>query len=175
MRQTLLIIDVQNAMFECEGGVYDGEATLQRIKALLMQARAKRVPVVFVQHTEASGEFANENPLREIHEAITPLDSEPVVCKNYWDSFMETDLQEVLNEIASEQLIICGMQTEFCVDTTVRSAFAKGYRDNILVSDGHTTFDTAVASAETIIAHHNNIHGGRFARLLAAKDILFET
>lgn len=172
MKQTLLIIDVQKAMFELGGGIYQGQAVLERIKMLLDRARSKGVPVVFVQHTEDDGPFQGDQALWAIHDLIKPLEDEAVVRKNYWDSFMETTLEDELKKIGTDQLIICGMQTDYCVDTTTRSAFARGYKNNILVSDGHTTFDESYLDAKTIIDHHNNIHGGRFATLMKADSLL---
>ena len=70
------------------------------------------------------------------------------------------------------RLIIAGIQTEFCVDTTCRRAFSLGY-DITLMSDGHSTWDTDVLPADTIIAHHNRTLGGTFATLKRERDILF--
>jgi nicotinamidase-related amidase len=64
------------------------------------------------------------------------------------------------------------MQTEFCVDTAVRSAFERDYQVT-LVSDGHTTFDTPALEAERIVAHHNQTLGNGFATLSPAAAIRF--
>jgi nicotinamidase-related amidase len=175
MKTALLIIDVQNIMFTEEGGTFEAADVATRIAGLLEKARCEGVPVVYVQHTEPEGELAEGEPGWFIHESIAPGEGEPIVRKAFWDSFMETNLQAVLEELGIESLVLCGMQTEFCVDTTVRGAFARGYRNNIVVSDGHTTFDTEVLPAEKIRAHHNRIWGGRFARLEKAGDITFST
>jgi nicotinamidase-related amidase len=173
MKTALLIVDVQKIMFTEEGGVNQGEEVSFRIASLLEKARCESVPVIFIQHTDRDGPVSEGAEGWPIHESIAPREGERIVRKAYWDSFMETDLTKVLEEMAIERLVICGMQTEFCVDTTIRGAFARGFRENLVVSDGHTTFDTPTLSAQQIRDHHNRIWGGRFARLVQADHISF--
>ena len=68
--------------------------------------------------------------------------------------FTATDLQTTLKESAIIDLIICGLQSDFCIDTTTRRALALGY-PVVLVSDGHSTIDNKVLSGAQISAHHN--------------------
>lgn len=153
-KEALLIIDVQLAMFMCDGGVYKGEETLANIKTLLGRARKKEVPVIFVQHTlEEDSEYKRGTETWNIHPEIAPRENEVVVAKTKCDSFFKTNLEEVLKEKGIEKLTIVGMQTEFCVDTTIRAAFSKQYK-NTFVRGCHTTFDTEVLKAEDIIKHH---------------------
>ncbi|MDC7224337.1 MAG: cysteine hydrolase family protein [Spirochaetales bacterium] len=173
MKTALLIVDVQNIMFTEEGGAYEAVQVTSRIAALLEKARKESVPVIFIQHTDSEGIMAEGAPGWPICESIAPREGDRVVRKAYWDSFMETELTAVLKEKGIDRLVICGMQTEFCVDTTVRSAFARGFRDNVVVSDGHTTFDTPSLSAKQIRDHHSKIWDGRFARLVQADQICF--
>jgi nicotinamidase-related amidase len=70
------------------------------------------------------------------------------------DSFHKTELQSVLHARGITKLVICGLQSEFCVDTTTRRALALGYPVT-LVSDGHSTMDNGVLTAAQISAHHN--------------------
>ena len=66
-------------------------------------------------------------------------------------------------------VIISGMQTQYCVDTTTRRAFSEGYKVT-LVSDAHSTFDTEVLRAEDIVKHHNVVFGA-FADVITLKDL----
>lgn len=76
------------------------------------------------------------------------------VRKTAPDSFHNTQLHTLLHEHGISHLIICGMQSEFCVDTTTRRALALGYPVT-LVADGHTTSDNRTLKAAQISAHHN--------------------
>jgi len=173
-KTALLIIDVQVAMFSYENlELYNGEEVLNNIAALLKGAREAGVPVVFVQHTEGEdSEYGKGKPTWEIHPKVKPLENEAVVEKTTWDSFYKTNLNDVLQSLGVNKLIIAGMQTEFCLDTTCRRAFSMGY-ENTLAEDAHSTFDSKVLKAKQIIDHHNSIWGGRFVKLKATKDIEF--
>jgi nicotinamidase-related amidase len=70
------------------------------------------------------------------------------------DAFLRTDLHAILQERSIERVIICGMHSEFCVDTTTRKALALGY-PVILVADAHTSAGNAALSPQQVIAHHN--------------------
>jgi nicotinamidase-related amidase len=151
----LLIIDVQNAMFADESPVHDGQQLLQTLGDLIMRARAADVPVIYVRHGEAPGEpLADGTHGWQIHPAIAPMAGEPIVDKRTPDSFHETTLQQELAARGVTKLIIAGIQTEMCVDTTCRRAASLGY-DVTLVTDAHSTWDSSVLTAEQIIAHHN--------------------
>ncbi|AIQ52984.1 MULTISPECIES: cysteine hydrolase family protein [Paenibacillus] len=172
MTTALLIIDVQEAMFSYPGmSLYDGEQVMDRIVALLGKARSAGVPVVYIQHTEDE-EYTKGLPTWEISSRITPQDGESVVEKPTWDAFHRTTLHEELQRLGVTGLVICGMQTEFCLDTTCRRAYSMGY-SNILVQDAHSTFDNANFSGEEIVRHHNGVLGGRFASLRKADEIVF--
>ncbi len=170
----LMIIDVQIAMFSpLEGSaVWNGEKVLHNIDLLLENARESRIPVIFIQHTNPDdAEYAEGLPTWHIHPEIAPLPGETVIRKRYWDSFQDTPLQELLQEKKIDRLIIVGMQTEYCVDTTVRSALGRGY-EVVFVKDAHTTFDTPLLKAEQIVAHHNRVLGSR-AEIKATQEIVF--
>jgi nicotinamidase-related amidase len=79
-----------------------------------------------------------------------------VVHKRSCDAFLDTTLEQVLRESGIDRLIITGCATDYCVDTTVRAALARGW-PTIVPSDGHTTADRPHLSATQIIAHHNAI------------------
>ncbi len=173
-KKALLIIDVQMAMFTGETHVYRDEEVLNNIAAMLEKARTAGMPVIFVQHTvPGDEEFEKGSPAWQIHPGIKPLETEDVVEKSYCDSFKDTKLESVLKEKGITDLIIAGLQTEYCIDTSVRRAFSVGYR-NILVSDAHTTYDSEELKADQIIRHHNKIWNGRFAKLKTTEEILRE-
>ncbi|MFN8486827.1 MAG: cysteine hydrolase family protein [Caldilineaceae bacterium] len=174
MRETaLLIIDVQAGMFMEAEQPCEGTQMLANINHLLAEARASETPVIYVQHGSPVGSSLEPGtPGWQIHAAIAPQPTEPVVRKRYPDSFQETNLQEVLTERGIKKLIIAGMQTEFCVDTTCRRAASLGY-DVTLVQDAHSTFGNGILPAAKIIAHHNAVLGDSFARLQPTKDVAF--
>lgn len=170
----LLVIDVQVGNFEDSAPVFGGSDLLARIGHLIARARAAGVPVVYVQHRGPAGAVDEPGtPGWEIHSAITPVEDDIVVQKRHPDAFQDTDLHSKLEARGIRKLIITGIQTEYCVDTTCRRAYSLGY-DVVLVKDTHSTWDTELLSAEQIIAHHNAVLGGWFAELKEASVIAFE-
>jgi nicotinamidase-related amidase len=169
--EALLVIDVQEGMFTLEGFHVPGVADfLSRVSDLISSARSAGVPVVYMQHCGSA-----DSPLErgtagcEIHAAVSPQPGELVIEKTESDAFLGTVLQEELDSLGVTDLIVCGMQSEFCVDTTCRQAYGLGYRVT-LVEDGHTTGDAASLTAEQIIRHHNETLARGFVTLSPGKD-----
>jgi nicotinamidase-related amidase len=160
-------------MFAEDNPVYGGAALLATIGDLVAKARAAEVPVIYVQHNGRPG-----HPLEPgsqgwpIHPAIAPTAGEPVVGKATPDSFHETTLQAELEARGIVKLIVAGIQTELCVDTTCRRAASLGYQTT-LVRDAHSTWDSRTLSAAQIIAHHNEALSGWFVTPKLASEIAF--
>jgi nicotinamidase-related amidase len=100
------------------------------------------------------------------------------VRKTTPDSFHRTDLSQRLQEREITRLLICGLQSDFCVDTTTRRALALGY-EVVLVADAHSTVDNGVLSAAQITAHHNTTLAnmtsfGKRAVVIPAADVRLE-
>jgi len=169
----LLVIDVQRCMFEASPPAHGCGALLARIGSLIDRARAAGVPVIFVQHCGSEGEVHEPGTEGwEIHPSVAPAPDEVVIQKRHPDSFQGTALRAELQARGINSLIITGLQTEFCVDTTCRRAYSLGY-DVILIQDGHSTWDTDDLTARQIIAHHNVVLGSWFAVLKAADEVEF--
>lgn len=156
MKKTaLVVIDVQNAMFLEEDPVFQGEKLLQNIKQLIAMARISDVPIFFIQHNEAAGRPLENGTFGwEIHSEIGPSEMDTVIQKTTPDSFFKTNFDELLQSRMIEHLVLVGIQSEICVDTTCRRAFSKGY-EVTLVSDAHSTWKSKHISAQQIIDHHN--------------------
>jgi aminoglycoside 6'-N-acetyltransferase len=172
-KTALLVIDVQMGMFQSlKKKPYLGDEFLERLSKLISAARASDVPVVYVQHTSKRGPFVPGKPGWAIHPDIAPHPGESVVEKQTPDSFKNTELKLVLDNLGVHRVIITGMQTEYCVDTTTRSAFSHDY-EVVVVSDAHSTFDTDQLPAESIVAHHNATLQV-FAQVASSAEILQE-
>lgn len=154
MSTALLIIDVQQALCEGEYATLDAQGVIARINAISTQARAQGVPVIVVQHEEHQAPMQHGSPGWQLPETLSVSAQDIYVRKTTPDSFNKTDLQAQLEARGITRLITCGMQSDFCVDTTVRQALSRGY-DVVLVKDGHTSVDNGVLTARQIIDHHN--------------------
>jgi nicotinamidase-related amidase len=171
----LLIVDMQICNFDASSPVHGASDLLSKLSALLVRARAAKVPIIYIQHCGPEGAVDQPGtPGWEIHPAIAPLSGDIIVQKRHPDAFQETDLQRELESRGIEELIITGIQTEYCVDTTCRRAYSLNYAVT-LVEDAHSTWDTDLLSAPQIIAHHNAVLGDWFASLRKTSEVRFDT
>jgi nicotinamidase-related amidase len=154
MTTALLIIDVQRALCTGEEAAFDIDRVIARINELGGRARSAGVPVVLVQHEEGEGPLQFNTHGWQFADALVTRPEDLRLRKTAPDSFHRTDLHRLLQERTVTRLVICGLQTDFCVDTTVRRALALGY-DVVLAADAHSTVDNGVLSAAQITAHHN--------------------
>lgn len=150
MTTALVVIDVQSALFDPTPRPADANAVLARIAALAASARAAHVPVLWVHHEQAGSPLARHSPGWALAAGLQADPRDTVVHKTTPDSFLRTDLAER----GVRELVVCGYASEFCVDTTVRSAAARGFAVR-LVADAHTTHDKPHASGAQIRAHEN--------------------
>ncbi len=170
----LLVIDVQEGMFTLEGvRIHDVDDFLSCVSDLIASARAAGVPVVYVQHCGPPGSPLERGSAGcEIHASISPLHGELVVQKLESDAFLDTDLQKELEALGVTDLVVCGMQSEFCVDTTCRRAHGLGYRvTGHTTVDEDTSSDESTLSAEQKVAHHNETLARGFVTLSPGKDV----
>lgn len=154
MKSALIVIDVQRGLFDAEPRPADADAVIARINGLTAKARAADVPVIFVHHERAEGELKYGTPGWDLELQLHAEATDHHIRKTTPDSFLRTDLGELLLSLDAEKVILCGYATEFCVDTTTRRSAAQGY-EVVLAADAHTTHDKAHATAAQIRTHHN--------------------
>jgi nicotinamidase-related amidase len=148
----LLVVDVQNGVVE---GAHERDAVVANVGSLVDKARQERIPVVWVQHSDE--QLARGSDDWRIVSELTPGDTEPLVEKQYGDSFEETTLETVLSGLEVGRLVVVGAQTDECIRSTLHGALVRGY-DATLVSDAHTTEDLTAWGAPPpaqVIAHTN--------------------
>ena len=144
MKKAFILIDVQNDYFK--GGRFEldhPEETALNAKKALDYFRKKDLPIFHVQHINMRADalfFIAGTQGAHINALVAPLPGEKIITKNTPDSFFNTDLLPLLKELEIEQLVICGMMSHMCVDTTVRSAKRLGFEIKLL-SDACTTRD----------------------------------
>jgi hypothetical protein len=153
-RTALLVVDVQVNQVE-DWPVLHAQAMLAGIVALVERARAAGTPVIFVQNDGGEGEpDVPGTPGWALHPALGRRPDEAVVRKTTTDSFHETGLAALLAADGIDALVVCGFQTDWCIDATVRRAAADGYATT-LVADLHSTMDQGREDPALTIERHN--------------------
>lgn len=176
--RALIVIDMQAGCFAGTPPRRDAEGTVARINQLAGAIRPNGL-VVFIQHTEPADGLARGSAEWELLPTLDRTPGDLVIEKSACDSFLETQLESVLRGYGIDELVITGCATDFCVDTTIRTAGALKFK--VLVpSDAHTTRDRPHLDAGAIIAHHNYMWADLLLprqariRLLATAQLLGE-
>ena len=165
MKTAFIIIDVQNILVETG---FETEKLVEKIAYLQDQARSKNIEIIYVQHVENPEAQTSED--WQLSALLNRKLDEKVFQKRYNSMFKETGLKEYLDQQGIEQLVLCGMQTEYCVDTSVKVGFEYGYK--LVIPEGAvTTFDGEDIPAETLNEFYENIWEERFADVLDYKTI----
>ncbi|GLB28577.1 amidase [Lacrimispora amygdalina] len=167
----LIIVDMQTALVEAEP--YNKVAVVENIKALLDSCRKKGIPVIFVQHDGGNGdELEHGSSGWTIYKDIAPMPDEKIFEKQYNSAFRKTGLHEYLQEKGVKNIILCGMQTEYCLDATCKVAFEYEY-DVTIPQSATTTFDNAFASGKELAGYYENkIWNNRYAKIVGMEQIL---
>lgn len=179
MTRALLLVDIQNDYFP--GGamalVGSAEAGLEAGR-LLAAFRTQGLPVIHIQHVAlrpGATFLLPGTPGAEIHPGVAPLPGEPLFQKHFPNSFRETPLLDHLRGLGVTELVVAGMMTHMCIDTTVRAAFDLGFACR-LAGDACATRDLAqdripVPAAQVQAAFLAALHG-TFAQVQSTEELL---
>ncbi len=179
MTKALIVIDIQNDYFA--GGkmqlVGSEEAAVQA-RRIQEAFRQQQLPVIHVQHVATSPSatfFLPNTPGVEIHQTVAPVGDEPVVVKQYPNAFRETNLAELLAAEGIGEVVVVGMMTHMCIDTSVRAASDMGLKVT-LVSNACATknleFDSVEVAAAQVQAAYLAAIDGSFATVVTADQLL---
>lgn len=177
--KALLIIDIQNDYFENGAMELVGaEQASEKAKLILEKFRNEKSPIIHIQHiAEGTGAtfFLPDTKGAEIHNDLKPQKNEKVIVKHYPNSFRETELLAYLKAQNISEIVICGMMTHMCVDTTTRAAYDHGFTCT-LIGDACATKDLEfgtmkVDSNEVQISYLAALHG-TFANVIFTQQYL---
>jgi nicotinamidase-related amidase len=132
---TLVLIDCQNTYTQGVMELEGVQAALDEAATLLDRARTAGIPIIHVQHSDGPGSLYDvDGESGAIVARVAPRDGEPVVVKQYPNSFVETDLDERLKAVGASNLVVAGFMTHMCVNSTARAAFNYGYAPTVVAS-----------------------------------------
>ncbi|MBQ6331989.1 MAG: cysteine hydrolase [Clostridia bacterium] len=150
----LIVIDMQKALLDDE--LYNLNGLLNNVSKLIEAARANRVEVIYVQHDAGEGSgFSVGDEAFEIADEVAPQAGEKVFVKRASSSFTNREFAAYLEKEEGDTLLIVGLQTNFCIDATVKSAFERGY--DVFIPEGtNSTFDNDYMTGETTYNYYMN-------------------
>lgn len=160
--KTLLVIDLQNGVCNPSFGAnsYCYEEVIRNVNARIDKYRSTQQPIVFVQHNDV--ELTQGSVEWQFVSGLDVQETDIIVEKTVPDAFYETNLENVLNALNCDTIEIAGAQTEYCVDTTIKVAFDKGYK--LLMSQElvTTTLNNHYMSAGETVNFYKDIWNHRF-------------
>ena len=167
----LIVIDMQKALMDDE--LYDLHGLTENVMKIIGTARENRVEVIYVQHDAGPGTgFSVGDEAFEIADEVAPRTGEKVFVKTINSCFGNKDFTAYLEAAKDDTLMIVGLQTNFCIDATVKSAFERGY-DVIVPEGAHSTFDNPYMTGETTCAYYfNEVWPGLFADCVSLDEAL---
>lgn len=165
----VLVIDVQQALFEKRIPIYQADALLNHINHLVKKAHQAQVLVVYIQHS-GKGDLARGEPGWHLHPAMQPEPGDLLIHKQHGNAFEETELAQELDTRQVGKLIVCGLVTHGCVNATCQGALSMGYQLT-LVGDAHSSYSEQAAE---LIAKLNQKMQEQGASILMAEEIEFE-
>jgi len=178
MTQALLLIDIQNDYFPGRAMEVAGSSAAAAQAAKLLQAfRQRTLPVIHIQHVSVRASatfFLPDTTGVQIHQSVAPQDGEALFQKHYPNSFRETPLLAHLREHHISQLVIAGMMTHMCIDSTTRAAADHGF-PCLLAQDACATralsFGGKTVPAGDVQTAYLAALNGLFAKVLPAEEI----
>lgn len=166
----LLVVDTQKAIVN--SGLYQFEVFEERVKKLILLARQNKIEVIYVRHDDGVGEeLTNGNVGFEIYEGFQPADGEMIFDKNVNSAFKGTGLLEYLKQKEETEIIIIGLQTDYCIDATIKAGFEHGFK-MIVPAGTNSTFDNPYMTAEQSYKYHNEfMWKNRYAECISFEEV----
>jgi nicotinamidase-related amidase len=167
----LLVVDTQKAI--TNSALYQFELFESGVKKLIHTARKNNIEVLFVRHDDGVGnELTKGNDGFEIYEGFSPADNEKIFDKKVNSAFKETGLLEYLKQKEENEIIIVGLQTDYCIDATIKAGFEHGFK-MIVPANANSTFDNQFMIAEQSYKYHNEfMWKNRYAECISLEETL---
>jgi nicotinamidase-related amidase len=167
----LLVVDTQNLI--TNERLYNFQDFVLNIENLIDTARKNDIEVVYVRHDDGPGSDLTKGADEfEIYERFKPISGEKIFDKKVNSAFKETGLLDYLGIKNEKDLIVVGLQTDYCIDATIKCGFEHGF--NIIVPEyANTTVDNRFMSAEQSYKYHNEfIWNGRYAECISLEETI---
>ena len=165
----LIVVDIQKGI--TDERLYNFDVFIKNVTNIIDAARKNDVEVIYVQHDDGPGTgFSVGDVEFEIADLVAPIENEKIFIKTINSCFGNSDFVDYLKQSGDMDLMVVGLQTNYCIDATVKSAFERGY--NVIVPNGtNSTFDNDYMDGETTYKYYNDMMWPeRFAKCISVDD-----
>jgi nicotinamidase-related amidase len=146
-KSAVLVIDVQQGLFERSAPIFQAEKMLQNINYLAEKAHRERVPVVYIQHS-SDKTLKKGTRQWQFHDQIRPQEGDPHIHKHHGNAFQETNLYQKLQDLNVTRIIVTGLVTQGCVRATCLGGLELGFQV-VLARDAHSNYSKTAAAMIT--------------------------
>ncbi|MGX9758277.1 cysteine hydrolase family protein [Clostridioides difficile] len=167
----LLVVDTQKLITNEK--LYNFHEFVANVENLIDTARKNDIEIIYIRHDDgAENELTKGNDGFEIYEKFKPCNEEKIFDKKVNSPFKETGLLEYLISKSEKDIIVIGLQTDYCIDATIKCGFEHGF--NIIVpAYANTTVDNLFMSAKQSYEYYNEfIWNGRYAECISLEETL---
>lgn len=167
----LLVIDTQKLI--TNERLFEFNRFVTNVKELISKARENNIEVIYVRHDDGQGqELTKGTDGFEIYEKFQPRDDEKIFDKTVNSAFKDTGLLEYLKDKKVKDIIITGLQTDFCIDATVKCGFEHGFKV-IVPAYANTTVDNKFMTGEESYRYYNEfMWKGRYAQCISVEEAI---
>lgn len=171
VNMVLLVVDTQKLI--TNAGLYQFELFESRVKELINHARNNSVEVIYIRHDDGAGnELTKGAEGFEIYDGFKPMDGELIFEKNVNSPFKGTGLLEYLRKKEEDVIMVVGLQTDYCIDATIKCGFEHGF-NMIVPANTNSTVDNEFMSAEMTYKYYNEfIWKRRYAQCISFEKAL---
>lgn len=167
----LLVVDTQKLITDEK--LFKFDSFVSNVKKVIATARENNIEVIYVRHDDGVGsELTKGNDGFEIYEEFQPMKNEKIFDKQVNSAFRGTGLLEYLTDKGEKNLIIVGLQTDYCIDATIKCGFEHGF--NIIVpAYTNSTDDNEFMTAEQSYKYYNELMwNGRYAECISIEETI---
>ncbi|QHQ61994.1 isochorismatase family protein [Anaerocolumna sedimenticola] len=167
----LLVVDTQKLI--TNEGLYEYDMFVSNVKEIILEARANNIEVIYVRHDDGIGnELTKGNDGFEIYEDFQPINDEKIFDKKVNSAFKGTGLLEYLIDNGEKDIIIVGLQTDYCIDATIKCGFEHGF-NMIVPAYANTTVNNKFMSSEQSYQYYNEfMWNGRYAECISLDETI---
>ncbi|KOF57765.1 MULTISPECIES: cysteine hydrolase family protein [Clostridium] len=165
----LLVVDTQKLIVNQK--LYEFDKFVSNVKKIIHEARENNIEVIYIRHNDGAGtELTKGTDGFEIYEKFQPMENEKIFDKNVNSAFKGTGLLEYLKDKGEKDIIIIGLQTDYCMDATIKCGFEHGF--NVIVpAYANTTVDNKFMSSEQSYKYYNQfMWNGRYAECISVDE-----
>lgn len=167
----LLVVDTQKLITNEK--LYNFKSFVSNVKSLIQIARENHIEVIYVRHDDGEGcELTKGTEGFEIYEGFQPREGERIFDKNVNSAFKGTGLLEYLKDKEIQDIIVVGLQTDYCIDATIKCGFEHGFH-MIVPEYANTTVDNQFMTGEQTYQYHNHfMWNKRYAKCISMEETI---